>query len=319
MSRKAFTLMVLLTFIICGTIAIPAMAKEYKVSSKRGWLGVYIQNIDRDIKEAMDLESKKGVLIRDVVDDSPADDAGIEREDVIIEFDGKSVSNTSGFTKLVRETSPGEEVTLTLIRDGKEKTITVVLDKLPKGEYFYQFEPDDFLGKGKKLKPHAYAFSYFSGSRIGIRIQDLTEQLAEYFGVEDGEAVLITEVDDDMPAYEAGLRAGDVVVEADGEDVDDTEDLREIISEKEEGEKVGIKVLRDRNPKTFEVEVEEDKYWSSSGFDALDMFKWYTPKVDESRILLEEHKTDLEEEMKELKDELEGLKEELQELREKLK
>jgi serine protease Do len=319
MSRRAFTLVLLLAFVICGIIAIPAMAKEYKVSSKGGWLGVYIQNIDRDIKEAMDLESKKGVLIRDVVDESPADDAGIEREDVIIEFDGKSVRNTSGFTKLVRETSPGEEVTLTLIRDGEEKTITVVLDKLPKGEYFYQFEPDDFLGKGKKLKPGAYSLTYFSGSRIGIKIQDLTEQLAEYFGVEDGEAVLITEVDEEMPAYEAGLRAGDVVVEADGEDVDDTEDLKEIISEKEEGEKVGIKVLRDRTPKTFEVAVEEDEYWSSSGFDALDMFNWYTPKVDESRTLLKENQSDLEEEMEELKEELEELKEELQELRKELR
>jgi serine protease Do len=319
MSRKAFTLMVLLAFVICGTMAISAMAKEYKVSSKRGWLGVYIQDVDRDIREAMDLKSKKGVLIRDVVDDSPAEEAGVEQEDVIIEFDGKSVRNTSQFTKLVRGTSPGEEVVLTLIRDGKEKTITVVLGKLPKSKDFFGFGPDDFLGEAKKLKPRAYSLTYFSGSRIGVGVQDLTEQLADYFGVEDGEAVLITEVDEDMPAHEAGLKAGDVVVEADGEDVDDTEDLREIISEKEEGEKVKIKVLRDRNPKTFEVGVEEGDYWSSSGLDALDMLKLYTPKVNEAKILLKEHQTDLEEEMEELKEELEELKEELQELKEKLR
>jgi S1-C subfamily serine protease len=316
MSKRTAVTLVLLALLVSALAAAPAMAEK---TSERGWLGVYIQDIDRDMKEAMDLESRKGVLIRDVVDDSPADDAGVEQEDVIIEFDGKSVRSTSQFTKLVRATSPGEEVVLTLIRDGKEKTLTVVLGKLPKGEDYLRFGPDDFLGEAKKLKPHAYSLTYFSGGRIGVKVQDLTEQLAEYFGVEDAEAVLITEVEEDMPAHEAGLKAGDVVVEADGQEVDDTEDLRGIISEKEEGEKVKIKVLRDRNLMTFEVGVKEGDYRSSSGLDALDMLKLYTPKVNEAKILLKEQQTDLEEEMEELKEEMEELKKELQDLREKLR
>lgn len=314
MSKRTVVMLVLLAFVASAMAAAPALAQK---GSKTCWLGVYIQDIDRDLKEALNLESKKGVLISGVADDSPAEEAGLEEEDVVIEFDGKRVRNTSGLTRLIRKHSPGDKVNLVIIRDGKEKSVAVVLGKRPKSELEI-VEP--FLGDLYMPKAGVYSFAYFSGSRIGIKVQDLTEQLGDYFGVEDGEGALITEVEEDTPAEKAGLRAGDVVVEADGEDIDDTGDLREIISEKEEGEKVEIRIFRDRKPMTFQVEVEEGTAWSSSKWGDLAKTKIFTEKLQKpEKFWLEKESSELEQEMEELKEELEELKEELQELREKLR
>jgi len=319
MSKRSMVMMILLAFVASMVIAAPVVAKE-QGGSKTGWLGVYIQDITKDIKEAMDLKSKRGVLISDVIEDSPADDAGIEQEDVVIEFEGKKVGDSSSLTKLIRTSSPGKKVELKILRDGKEKTIIVTLGKRPKDEFFYEFEADDILSEAKKNKPQFYSLSFFSGSRIGVRVQDLTEQLGDHFGVEDGEGALVTEVEEDMPAYKAGLKAGDVIVEVDGEEIEDTGELREIISEKEEGDKVEIKVIRDRKTTTFEVEIEEGKEWSASDLSGLKKLKIVPGKAHSPEIFWQEaYSSKLKEELEDLREELKELKEELEELKEKIR
>ncbi len=320
MLKRSIVFIILLAFFASMIIAAPVAAQKHKEGSEKGWLGVYIQDITRDIREAMDLKSGRGILIRDVVEDSPADVAGIEQEDVIIEFNGKKVRDTSRFTSMVKSASPGDEVTLTIIRDGKEKTITITLGNRPKDllSHEYIFEP--FLGEAGLIKPYTYSFSLFSGSRIGVKVQDLTEQLGEYFGVEDGEGALVTEVEEDMPAYKAGLKAGDVIVEVDGEDIEDTKDLTDAISDKEEGDKVKIKVIRNRKPESFVVEVEEQEEGSSFDLGGLKKLKILPGKLQSSKIFLEkELSSELEEQMEDLKEELEELKQELEELKEKIR
>ncbi len=317
MSKRCIVIMVLSVFIVAVVVATPGMAKK----SERAWLGVYLQDINRDIKEAMDLESKRGALIAGVVEDSPAEEAGIEEEDVIVEFDGEKVRGSSSLTKSVKKHSPGDEITLTIVRDGKEKNIIVTLGKRPKHEFIYEYDFEPLLSLKKGMGPEAYFLSFHSGSRIGVKVQDLSEQLGDYFGVEDAEGVLITEVEEDMPAEKAGLKAGDVIVEADGDVIDDTQELREIISEKEEGDKVEIKVIRERKPRSFEVEVEEVEWSSSGGFKRLKELRVLSPdKVDMPKMIWKEKfSSEFKEEMEELKEEIEELKEELKELREKLK
>ena len=320
MSKRSIVIMILLAFVASLVTATPAVAEKSRESSKRGWLGGYIQDITGDIKEAMDLESQRGALIKEVVEDSPADEAGIKQEDVVIELEGKKVRNSSNLTKLIQTSSPGEKVTLKILRDGKEKTIIVTLGTQPKGEFLYEYEFGPFWGETKRMKPHTYSFSFFSGSRIGVKVQDLTEQLGDYFGVEDGEGALITEVEEDMPAEKAGLKAGDVIVEVDDEEIEDTQELRDIISEKDEGDKVKIRVIRNRKPESFEVGVEEGKEWSSFDLGGLKKLQVLPEKLHSSKILLEkEASSELEEEMEELREELEELKEELEELREKIR
>ncbi len=325
MLKKSVIPVVLATFLASLVmLTIPSMAGVYFASEKkaeRGWLGVYVQNITKDIKEAMDLKSKKGVLVRDVVEDSPADEAAIKGKDVILVFNGKKVDDSDDLIRLVRETSPGEEANLLIVRDGKEKSVSVILGKVPKDElHVLQYSPED-----KKFKTYSYSFSAFSGNRIGVKVQDLTEQLGEHFGVKDGEGALITEVDEDGPAYQAGLKAGDVIVEVDGEGVDDVDELRKEISDKDEGDKVEINVIRDRQPKTFTVEVEEGEEWSSVYLKGLEKLtplpqKFYEPGFfwQEKEGFLE-RKEEWKEEFKDLKEELEKLKEELQDLKEKLR
>jgi C-terminal processing protease CtpA/Prc len=313
MSKRSMAVMVLLAFVAGLVATAPAAAEK----SEKAWLGVYLQDINRDLKEAMDLESKTGALIAGVAEDSPAEKAGIEEEDVIVEFDGEKVRSSSSLTKLVQKHSPGDEVTITLVRDGKEKNVEITLGKRPKDELVYQHDLQPLLSLKKGAGPESYFLGFHSGSRIGVKVQDLSEQLGEYFGVGDGEGALITEVEEDMPAQKAGLKAGDVIVEADGDQVGDTQELREIISEKEEGDKVEIKVIRDRKSQTFSVEVEESP---ASDFYSKAMKLKVQPGTSAPEFIWQGRSdSKLQDEMEALKDELAGLKKELQELRERLK
>ncbi len=205
-----------------------------------------------------------------------------------------------------------------ILRDGKEKSISVILGKTPKDELqVLEYSPEH-----KKFKTYSYGFS--SGGRIGVKVQDLNQQLGDYFGVKDAEGALITEADEDGPAYKAGLRAGDVIVEVDGEKIDDVDELKEKISDKDEGDKAEVKIIRDRQPKKFTVEVEEAEEWSVGDLKGLDKLKVMPPDVALPGLLWEEKKfreqeVELSEELEELKDELEELREELKELKKRLR
>jgi S1-C subfamily serine protease len=320
MLRKGVIFVVLAAFLASLMMVNLASGGKDEKGSKRGWLGVYIQDINKDMTEAMDLKSRRGVLVRDVVEDSPADEAGVKRKDVILLFDGKELDDSDELVKVVRKTSPGDKAEMLILRDGKERSISVILGQAPRDDlHVLEYFPGD-----KKFKTYSYGFSSFSGGRIGVKVQDLSEQLGEYFGVEDAEGALVTEADEDGPAYEAGLRGGDVIVEVDGDEIDDVEELREEISDKEEGDKVEVKVIRDRQPKKFTVEVEEAEEWSMGDLKGLDKLKVLPPDVALPGLLWEEKKfreqeVELSEELEELKDELEELREELKDLKEKLR
>lgn len=307
-------------------LKISSKAGKYERSTEEGWLGVYVQDISHALKEAMNLKSEQGVLVGDVVEDSPADEAGIKREDVILVFNQEKVDDSEHLIRLVRKTSPGDKVELMIVRDGKEKPLAITIGEAPENKRreieIEKFNP--LKVKPPKIKPQIYKFSAFSGVRIGIRAEDLTEQLGDYFGVKDGEGALITEVDEEGTANKAGLKAGDVIVEVDEEKIEDTEDLIDAISGKEEGDKVEIKVLRDRNPQSFTVEVEEGKEQSSVYLKELEKLKILPEGLPEPNIFWEEKEFrqpqgGLREELEELKEEMKELREELEDLKEELK
>jgi serine protease Do len=328
MSKRITAVLILAA---CATLIVglvPARAQKYDVAVKQhqgstdgAWLGVYLQNLSSDLKEAMDLGSEEGVLIAGVAEDSPAEEAGLEEEDLITKFDGTQVKTSSELTKLVRKHSPGDEITLKLVRDGKTKTLTVVLGKQPKDKRLGLKETTPLLNfSGVPDEPGLYSFSMFSGNRIGVRVQNLTEQLGSYFGVEDGQGALVTEVEEDTPAEKAGLKAGDVIVKVDGDDIQGTGDLVEAISEKEKGDKAEITVIRDHASKTFSVEVEEGPSWHSGNLGDLDQFKVFMDRAHAPHSLrLEESSSGLQDQLDELKEDLQQLKEEIRELKKELK
>ncbi len=316
LSKVALLLLVLAVFLFLSL----SWAEKTTKDKKQGWLGVYLQELNSELKESMDLdESTEGVLISGVVEDSPAEEAGVEDGDVIISFNGKRVYSVDNLTRLVRKASPGTEVELKIVRDGEKKSIMVTLGESSSSSMYNPF-PEGLQMEKKKVFP--FKMNIFSGLRLGVSIQDLTDQLGDYFGVKNGEGVLITEVEKESSAEKAGLKAGDVIVEVDNRKVKDSEDIMEIVSDKEKGDKVDLEILREKRPMKFSLTMEE-KEWSNISLPEIDKIKVFTEKLKTPEPLLgKEYPSDeieLKRELKELKAELEELKGDLEKLREEMK
>jgi len=321
---KRLSYLTLAVVIVLGLIANPVMAKSYK-GSKKAWLGVYTQTVDYDLSEAFELPVKYGVVINEVVDDSPADEAGLKEDDVIIRVDGSKITDSRELVEMIDESRPGDEITLTIMRDNKELELAVTLGKRP-GQ-----DKSIWITNGPYSKTEDYFFSMYSdqmGSYIGVSMLDLTRQLGDFFGIDKGRGALIIEVREDSPAEEAGLKAGDVIVAIDKDEVIDSDDVQDLISEKEAGDKVEVTVVRNKKERTFTIEVAEDE-------DSPQIYSFRKRCTPDISIDLPDIKgllhgipsvpewddDDLEKfelEMKKLKKELKSLQKEMQELREKL-
>jgi serine protease Do len=185
-----------------------------KGSVTRGWLGVVIQRITPELTEALELSDEKGALVSKVAPDGPAAKAGVEHGDVIIEFNGQGVDDWNELPRLVAATPVGREVDLVIVRDGKRKTLEVAIGALE----------DDAVVVAAASEPDGGAAAF------GLRVQDLTPEIAEQLGIEDESGVLVSSVDPGGPAEQAGLRRGDLIIEVDRAEVKNTSDLRKRLS-----------------------------------------------------------------------------------------
>lgn len=320
MSKKNLILGMLALFALCFVLFIPFQIERAQ-GAARGWLGVYIQSITSEMMEAMDLKSLKGVLVNDVIDKSPAEKAGLERGDVVVEFNDDRVVDADQFTKLVRGTKPDDVVNVTVIRDGDKNVIEVKMGKRKQSDIYKLTVKKP---KGKKGEISLFRFGESAHGRIGATLWDLNEQLGEYFGLEDGEGALIAELDEDGPAYEAGLRAGDVIVEMDGEKIEDKEDVSDVLAHSEEGDKVRIEVVRKGSSQTFTVEVAEEEEWFSSFHGEPGELRLHAPLIPDFEPFLKQYEAEyleedeFREELEELREELKDLKKELGKLKEQL-
>jgi serine protease Do len=197
------------------------MAKEILPSLKtsgfvtRGWLGVVIQQITPDLKEAMDLADTKGALISRVDPSGPAAKAGIERGDVIVRFGGEPIEEMDELPRRVAAAAPGAKVDVVVLRGGKEKSFTVEVGTLKEGEQIAEAPGDE--------QPGAF----------GLRVQDLTPELADQLGVQGEKGVVVTEVESGSPADQAGMRRGDVVLEVDQKAVGNAEEFRTAVRDQD--------------------------------------------------------------------------------------
>ena len=194
----------------------------------RGWLGVVIQDLTEDMAEQFGLKNAKGVLIAEVSKDSPADKAGLKHGDVIVEFDGHAVENVGQFRNQVALTPPGKKVEMVVIRDGKRKTLRVKIGNREKSPVVAALE-------GKTL------------DKLGIEVQNLTKDLADQLGYENGEGVLIADVRPGSPADEAGLRRGALILEANRRTVRNVKELTEALADSVKTKRVLLLV---RNPRS---------------------------------------------------------------------
>ena len=174
----------------------------------RGWLGVQIQGVTKEIAQQFDLEEASGALVSQVLPDTPAARGGIERGDVIVEFDGQKIDEWRDLPIVVANTSVDSDAKVVVIRDGKEKKFRIRIGRLD--------DPEQVASTSTKDE---------GAEAFGLRAQDITPALAEEMGLEDTKGAIVTDVDPAGPAAEAGIRRGDVIVELDRKTVKDTEDL----------------------------------------------------------------------------------------------
>ena len=193
----------------------PTLLKGDSVT--RGYLGVIIQDINDELAEQFKLPDNQGALVSQVTKDSPADKAGIKAGDVIIKYRGKTMADTRELRNAVAATAPGTKADVTLIRDGKERAVTVTIGKLT---------PDQFAAAGSDKGGSLGDF--------GLSVQPLTPELAEEFGYKQEKGVVITDVDPAGPAGAANLQRGDLIVEANRQAVTSVSELREALAKSKE-------------------------------------------------------------------------------------
>ena len=184
---------------------LPQLKEKGEVT--RGWLGVMIQRVTPELAKQFGLEKSEGALVARVMEDSPAEKAGIKREDIIIEFDEKKIHKMTELPKIVANTPIGKMVEVRVIRQGREKKLKVEVGEL----------------KEEKV---AKAGEFTTEKDLGITVQDLTPEIAKHLGISEKAGVLVSEVKVGSPAHEAGIRRGDVIKEIDRQPIEDLEGYR---------------------------------------------------------------------------------------------
>jgi Do/DeqQ family serine protease len=174
----------------------------------RGYLGVAPQEITDAMRDAMNLSESGGVLIRDVVNGTPADKAGLKPGDVITKFDGKPITGVEQFREIVAEVQPGTTVPIEFVRDSEHKTINVKLQEYPE---------EVATTPGAKSEEKKW---------LGIGVRDLERAEKKELGVEQG--VIVDAVDGGSPAEEAGIQEGDVIIKVNRQSVTDENDFNRI-------------------------------------------------------------------------------------------
>ena len=224
------------------------------VTSGASYLGVGIRDVSSEDLENLGLSRERGVYITDVEQDSPAGEAGIQEADVILEYSGIPVLSARQFQRMVADTPRGREVEISVFRDRQTVSLTAEIGSRrggssPRLEVFPHLDEG-----GAQMAPFDRALGFLSLSgkpRLGIRGDALTEQLADYFGVKQGEGVLIAEVIEGTPAEKAGLKAGDVITSVNGVEVASVSDL----SRQLEDGLVELEIVRQQRVQTVTADL----------------------------------------------------------------
>jgi serine protease Do len=231
----------------------------------RSFMGVRLGDVTAEDARELKLAGDSGAVVKEVEKDGPAAKAGVQKNDVIVEFDGERVRSVAELRRLVRETPPERTVKLQVSRQGQVHNLNITLASRHAllGDHGIRI-PEIHLPPVNI--PFNFNFSWGAG-RLGISAQELTSQLATYFGVNQGKGVLVMEVKKDSPADRAGLKAGDCIVKVDSKEVTSVWDLRNALNqdswEKPEKRQHVLTIVRDRHEQTIAVEI-EPAHWPGS-------------------------------------------------------
>jgi len=223
-------------------------------------LGVRLEDVTSEKVGELKLPGEYGAIVTQVDEDSPAAKAGLEKNDVILEFAGEKVWSAAQLRRMIQETPPGRVVALKVSRSGQTRTLNVTLQ----AGHHHAFgdgtlHMPEIVIPDVKI-PHEW-FDIMGGTRLGISADNLTPQLAEYFGVKERKGVLVREVKADSPAQKAGLKAGDCIVRVDDTAVATVDDLHRALSKSAKGaapekREVKLTIVRERHEQTVKAELE---------------------------------------------------------------
>ncbi len=214
-----------------------SLIKEGSVS--RGYLAVVPQDITNELAKALNLKETSGALIGDVLKDGPADKAGIKRGDIIISFNDVKVENSTQLRNLVADLKPGTEVPVVLLRNKNEVELNVTLGKRP--------EKAPVISSNRSEESS-------SSERLGLTVQNLTSDFANQLGFEGSDGVVVTNVEYESPAYNGGLKKGDIILEVNSTKVNTTQDFEKAVSKLEKENSLAMLVARGKT--TFYVAIE---------------------------------------------------------------
>jgi membrane-associated protease RseP (regulator of RpoE activity) len=234
-------------------------------------LGVTLGDVTTEKAQELKLPAVAGAIVNHVQKNSAAAKAGIEAGDAIMEFDGVRVRSSAELRRLIRETPAGRTVEMKVVRGGKTRVLSAKLEAYTNNFNLNMPEirlpsinvmPEIRIPPSNLFEGHPFFFGA-SGATLGISGDDLTPQLAQYFGVKQGKGVLISEVTVGGSADKAGLKAGDVIVQVDGQPISGVEELRSALNDNFTGDtrKVSLTIVRDHHEQTVNADLTRSQTW----------------------------------------------------------
>lgn len=243
------------SLIIAVAVALLLAVSPASAGDESAFLGITSASLSgADAREA-GLPSRDGVMLHTVYAGTAAESAGLQEGDILLSFDGEKIFDDRDLTDMIHDHVPGDRVTIKLIRDGESMSVDAVLGTRDDMDTDYTGDSWDRFwdGIGSLFGHH----SGNSGPRLGVYVEEIEEQMADYFEVEEGEGVLLTSIMKRSPAQDAGLRAGDVVVQVDADNIRRTGDISRALQGKW-GETVPVTVIRKGSRMEIPVTLEEE-------------------------------------------------------------
>jgi serine protease Do len=211
-------------------------------TADEGWLGVSINEVnDAEAREAK-LARLAGVYVNSVQPDSPAAKAGVKAHDIIVEYNGHPVQGVLQFRRLVRETPPGRSISMRVWRAGRQQTLSAKVES--RRMLLESGMPMPMTGRIRVERPFAMFREFGMHPLLGVRAEEVSGQLGQYFQVPGGRGVLVVEVNAASAAQKAGMKAGDVIYQVNGKPVGTTVELEQALRSDCSANGVSVGVVR---------------------------------------------------------------------------
>ena len=199
----------------------------------RSWLGVFIQELDNETAQALDISTRNGALITDVVEGSPAEKGGIQEGDVIVAFNDEPIADPANLKNVVSLSSPNSSNRVKVIRDGSPKTVKVVLEELPDN-------PQQFA-TSERVKSNEF----------GLQLKKITDSLKEKYDLKEKGVLVVTRIDPNGEAYEKGIREGDIIKRVGTEKVTSVKHFNRLVEKSRERSAILVLVKKPNGGSRF--------------------------------------------------------------------